>query len=289
MTNIIKDQVFGQERALYNIQNITLINVSFKGEEDGESALKEARNCILENCTFDLRYPLWHVDTYSIKNSFFSANSRAPLWYCLKGNIISCEIKSPKAVRESTNLVIDKSIILSEEFGWKSTDVTLLNSEIESNYLFFDSSKIKLENVMMKGKYSFQYIKDLVITNSNLDTKDAFWHSENVYVKDSVIKGEYLGWYSKNVTLENCVIIGTQPLCYCENLKLINCQMIDTDLAFEYSDVLATIQGDILSIKNPRSGSITCDNVLEIVSDNNIYDSNVSIIERNKKYEKLAS
>ena len=37
--------------------------------------------------------------------------------------------------------------------------------------------------------------------------------------------------------------------------------MEDTDLAFEYSDVEATIIGGVDSIKNPRSGRIVADHV----------------------------
>ena len=100
------------------------------------------------------------------------------------------------------------------------------------------------------------------------DTKDAFWHAKNVTVKDTVIKGEYLGWYSENLTLENCVIIGTQPLCYCKGLTLINCEMHDTDLAFELSDVEATVTTPMISIKNPLSGRILVPSAEELIKDN---------------------
>ncbi|MFR9189351.1 MAG: cyclophilin-like fold protein [Anaerotruncus massiliensis (ex Togo et al. 2019)] len=100
-----------------------------------------------------------------------------------------------------------------------------------------------------------------------LDTKDAFWHARNVTVKDSVVKGEYLAWYSDGLTLINCKIIGTQPLCYCKNLKLVDCEMTGTDLAFEKSDVDATITTPVASIKNPRSGRILAPAVGEIILD----------------------
>ena len=86
-------------------------------------------------------------------------------------------------------------------------------------------------------------------------------------MKNSVVKGEYLAWYCEHVTFENCRIIGTQPLCYCKDLRLINCEMIDTDLAFERSDVEATITTPVLSIKNPLSGHISVPSVGEIIRD----------------------
>ena len=129
------------------------------------------------------------------------------------------------------------------------------------------SEKLTFENVTLKGKYSFQYITDSEFDNCNFDTKDAFWHAKDVVIRNSVIKGEYLAWYCENVTFENCTIIGTQPLCYCKNLKLINCKMIDTDLAFEKSDVEASIDSEVISIKNPQSGTIHVREVGEIIMD----------------------
>ena len=103
--------------------------------------------------------------------------------------------------------------------------------------------------------------------NCNFDTKDAFWHAKNVVVRNSTVRGEYLAWYCENVTFENCRIIGTQPLCYCKNLKMINCEMIDTDLAFEKSEVEATVTTRVMSIKNPLSGHIYVPCVDEMIRD----------------------
>ena len=106
-----------------------------------------------------------------------------------------------------------------------------------------------------------------------MDTKDACWHSKNVTVQDSVVKGEYLGWYSEGLTLIRCEIIGTQPLCYCKRLKLVDCRMYGCDLAFEYSDVNATIDGHIDSVKNPKSGKIVADSVGKIISEDSAVTS----------------
>lgn len=57
------------------------------------------------------------------------------------------------------------------------------------------------------------------------------------------------------------------PLCYCKNLKLIHCEMIDTDLAFEKSQVEATLTAPIISIKNPLSGRIYVPKAEEIIMD----------------------
>ena len=141
---------------------------------------------------------------------------------------------------------------------------------------------VSLKNVKMKGKYSFQYMENLEIADCEFDTKDAFWHSKNVTVRDSVIKGEYLGWFSEGLTLVNCKIIGTQPLCYCKDLKLVNCTMEETDLSFEYSDVDADIRGDVVSIKNPKSGVIVVDSVGELVWDAPVMECTGKVVLRNE-------
>ena len=145
----------------------------------------------------------------------------------------------------------------------------------------FESRDLKLKDVKMKGKYSFQYVENAEITDCEFDTKDAFWHSKNITVKNSVLRGEYLAWYSEGLTLINCLIIGTQPLCYCKNLTLINCRTENCDLAFEYSDVNATINGYIQSIKNPKSGTITVEDVGEIIRGDNVIPCTGEIIIKN--------
>ena len=274
---IISNKTFPNERALYNIKDTTISYCSFKGIEDGESALKECSSIKVEHSEFHLRYPLWHAQDFEVLNSKFFDTSRAPFWYCSNGRLENVKISGVKAIRECSNIYINDSIIESEEFGWKCKDIKISNSKLTAFYLLFESKNIEITNIEMSGKYSFQYVDNLVISNSKLDTKDAFWHSHNVTIKNSIIKGEYLGWFSDGLTIINCKIIGTQPLCYCKNLKIIDSEMIDCDLSFEYSDVEASIIGHVDSIKNPRSGNITLDSVGSIITSGSKIESKAKI------------
>ena len=148
----------------------------------------------------------------------------------------------------------------------------------ESEYCMLRASGLEMKNLRFKGKYSFQYIENAVFEDCILDTKDAFWHAKNVVVKNCVVKGEYLAWFSEGLTLMNCRIIGTQPLCYCKDLKLIDCTMEGCDLSFEYSDVEATVLGHIDSVKNPRSGCITCSSVGEIIMEDAVMECTGKVI-----------
>ena len=263
-TKIIGKQ-FDEERALYYLQHTDVENCVFAGPADGESALKEARDVALKDCSFSLRYPLWHVQGFRLENCRMDELTRAAIWYSHNGTIYDSNLGGIKALRECGNIAIENSSVNSLEFGWKCRNIRLRNSSIHAEYLFFDSRDVELENVRMSGKYSFQYMENLTIRDSVLDTKDAFWHSKNITVTNCTLKGEYLAWFSEGLTLINCHIIGTQPFCYCKNLKLINCTMEATDLAFEYSDVEADIRGHVDSVKNPRSGQIVLDSVGEVI------------------------
>lgn len=277
MQHSVTQQVFDKERALYALQNAEVSGCTFAGPADGESALKECRHVKIRNCRFSLRYPLWHAKDFLMVDSRMDVTARAPMWYTELGTIRHSYIEGVKALRECDDTLIEDSSIQSPEFGWKCRGIKVRNSSIESEYLFLGSQNVEISHLSMKGKYSFQYIENLTIENSFLDTKDAFWHSKNITVTDTTLKGEYLAWFSDGLTLINCHIEGTQPFCYCKNLRLINCTMSGTDLAFEYSDVEADIKGNILSVKNPKSGSIVADSIGEIITEDSIMESTCRI------------
>lgn len=280
--NKIENQTFPFERDLYAKRDLILNNCRFEGEEDGESALKECKNIELNDCFMDLRYPLWHDDKVVLNNIVQTENARASLWYSKNIEINKSTLNGIKALRECQNIKINNTKAVSPEFGWKNDNLTINDSEIESQYIFFMTKNFKAYNSRFIGKYGFQYMENVVIENCILDTKDAFWHGKHITVKDSLVKGEYLAWYSEDLTFINCKIIGTQPLCYCKNLKLINCTMEGADLAFEYSDVDADINGEIISVKNPRSGLIRADKIGEIINENSVYPVEAKIIIKNK-------
>ena len=271
--NVIKNKQFDEERALYALSGASVEGCTFAGDADGESVLKECRDVRVSDCSFSLRYPLWHAERFSLIGSSMDTLTRAPIWYSHSGEIRDCEISGTKALRECTNVTLENCRINSAEFGWKCDGLEIRNCEINSEYIFLDTNNITISSLKMSGKYSFQYVNGLTVKDSVLNTKDAFWHSKNVTVESSTVNGEYLGWFSDGLTLINCRIRGTQPFCYCKNLKLINCTMEDTDLAFEYSDVEADVRGHIISVKNPRSGYITADSIGEIINDGSVIET----------------
>ena len=265
--NTITHKTLDEERAFYAAQDVLVKNCAFDGPADGESAFKEGRNIHADTCFFNLRYPFWHDTGVKIEHSEMTDKCRAALWYSEHVEMEDTRLHGIKALRECRDVKMRSCDIVSPEFGWSVCGMTMEDCTVESEYFMMRSAHLNLRDIRMQGKYSFQYITDSVFENCVFDTKDAFWHARNVTVRNSVVRGEYLAWYSENVTFENCKIIGTQPLCYCKGLRLVNCEMTDTELAFERSDVEATLTAPIVSIKNPLSGHIYAPAVGKLIMD----------------------
>ncbi len=263
-------QEFGGERPLYREKDLYLEDVVIR---PGESGLKETANITAVKCRFEGKYPLWECDGFVVKDSILTVGARSGLWYSRGGELYNTIIDAPKTFRRMTGIKMrDCWIPGGSETFWDCSDIDVKDCQIErADYVFMHCENIVLENVKLQGNYGFQYAKNVVIKNCVLNSKDSFWEAENVEVYDSVINGEYLAWYSKNLKLVRCHITETQPLCYCEGLVMEDCTFgSDCDLAFEYSDVEATVKGHVVSIKNPRSGHIHVGSVGEIIIDENI-------------------
>lgn len=266
----IKNKEFAGERPLYASHNLCLEDVTIHA---GESALKESCHITAIRCRFEGKYPFWCTDTFTVKDCLFTEGGRAALWYSSNVTMEDTLVEAPKMFREMDGISLTRvQIPHAAETLWHCTNITLREVKIQqADYLFMHCSNIDIADYHQDGNYSFQYCKNVVIRNAIINSKDAFWNAENVTVYDSEINGEYLAWHSKGVRLVNCRITGTQPLCYAENLVLENCTFgEDADLAFEYSEVQADIRGNVVSVKNPKHGSIVADSIGEIILDANI-------------------
>lgn len=266
---IIENNEFGGERPLFGEHDLLLRNVVIHA---GESALKACSNIEAEHCRFEGKYPFWHVDGFKITSCLFTPGARAALWYSKNLVMTDTQVDAPKMFREMQHLKLDNvKIPDAQETLWHCSDVTLDHVEVQNaDYLFMHGADIRIRNYYQEGNYSFQYCRNVDIEDAIIHSKDAFWNTENVTVRNCELHGEYLGWHSHGLHLINCHISGTQPLCYCHGLILENCTFDpDCDLAFEDSDLTATITSPIKSIKNPRTGRIDVAEVGEIILDGN--------------------
>ena len=267
MKTTVKDAVYGGERPLFASHGLRMERVTI---EPGESALKECSDIEASECEFQGKYPFWHTDGFTVRNCIFRPGARAALWYSKNLVMSDTLVEAPKMFREMTNLRLERVRIPdAQETLWHCSDVVLNDVEVaNADYLFMHSANIRIDNYRQHGNYSFQYCRNVEIRNAEIFSKDAFWNTEDVTVYDSTIDGEYLGWHSRRLRLVRCSISGTQPLCYCRDLVMEDCRMApDCDLAFEDSEVRATVSTPITSIKNPLRGEIRCPEVGEVIID----------------------
>lgn len=276
----INNGLFTGERALYHEEDLKITNATF---DDGESPLKEGNNLIIDQCTFKWKYPLWYCFNIEMINSTFLETARSGIWYTSNITISDALISAPKTFRRSRKIVLNNvSLPHAEETLWCCEDIKISNVNANGDYFGLNSKNILLENFHLTGNYAFDGGQNIEIRNSVLLSKDAFWNCENVTIYDSVIIGEYLGWNSKNVTFIRCQIDSKQGMCYMENVKLVDCVLNNTDLAFEFCTVDASIVSEVDSIKNPISGRIKAKKIKKIILNQDLV--NVEDIEISEDY-----
>lgn len=267
---VIRNKTFGGERPLFESHNLRLEHVTIT---EGESGIKQCSNIEADHCTFEGKYPLWHVEGSLITDSYFAPTSRSAIWYSNNMTMRHCRIDAPKLFREMHGLTIEDTVINdADETFWNVDHLTARHLTLhDGTYPFMGCSNLFIDGLNSDAKYVFQYVKNAEIHNARITTKDAFWETENVTIYDSYLDGEYLGWHSRGLRLVRCHIGGTQPLCYAHNLVLEDCTFApDADLCFEYSTLKADIKGRVTSVKNPASGQIVADGYDDIVIDANV-------------------
>lgn len=68
--------------------------------------MKEARDVNVWNCSFSLRYPLWHVKKFMMQDTMMDELTRAAIWYAKDAVITNSTLKGIKAVRECKNIIL---------------------------------------------------------------------------------------------------------------------------------------------------------------------------------------
>ena len=274
---IIADRSFSGERPLYGISDTDITGCRF-GE--GESPLKECRSIRVSGSQFGWKYPLWYCQDVTVTDTTWEEMARAGVWYSDNVSVSDSVIHAPKNFRRCSGLTVTRTAFTNaSETMWNCRGLTLKSLKIRGgDYLAMNSSSIEVSGLDLEGNYAFDGCSDAVVRNSRLMTKDAFWNCRNVTVYDSYISGEYLGWNSSDLTFINCTIESSQGLCYIDNLRMKDCTLLNTTLAFEYSSVEADISSGIDSILNPRSGTITCGTIGELIIEQDRVDPAKTII-----------
>lgn len=275
--NEIRQKTFKGERSLFGSKDVRIVDCVF---EDGESPLKESRHLELFGDLFRWKYPLWYCNDVKAEGCAWFEMARAGVWYTNDITVSDTVIQAPKNFRRCAGVTLNGVAFTdAKETLWSCRDVKLRNVTVKGDYFAMNSENLEIDNLTLDGNYAFDGVKNMVVRSSRLLTKDAFWNSENVTVCDSFISGEYLGWNSKNLKLVNCTIESLQGMCYIKDLVMENCKLVNTTLAFEYSDVDATVTSDIDSVFNPASGVIRADGIRELILEEDKIDPKNTRIE----------
>lgn len=262
--------IFTGERALFRAHDMTISGSVF---EDGESPLKHSRNISLYGSEFRWKYPLWYSTGIEVHDCTFRETARAGIWYTDRIKMFDTMVGAPKIFRRCSGIELHNvSFPNAAETLWECNNAVLTDITAAGDYFGMNSSDITVTNLKLNGNYPFDGGRNITVRDSELISKDAFWNAENITLENCYISGEYLAWNSKNVTLKNCTVESLQGLCFVENLVIRGCKFINTTLAFEYSTVDAEIIGDIGSIKNPTSGTITAESIGELILEEDMVD-----------------
>jgi len=183
------------ERALYMESDIELVDCSFTGPQDGESALKECQNVVVSNTLFDLRYPLWRTNNIKATNIEMTENARSSVWYSNNVEFSGSKLHGVKIFRMCNNVVVKNCDVDSIEFGWNTKNIVVENTTMKSEYPFLRGENITVKNCVLDTKYPFQQTKHVLVDSCTIKAKDAFWDSEDVLVKNSTIIGDFLAWH----------------------------------------------------------------------------------------------
>lgn len=126
-TTVIEGAQLDEERALYGRSGLLIKNCRFEGPADGESALKECTGIRIEDCFFDLRYPLWHDRYVTMSSCVMTENCRASLWYSTDIEIENSRLGGIKALREcsgfpcgTVRLFLRNSAGAARRLKWKT-------------------------------------------------------------------------------------------------------------------------------------------------------------------------
>ena len=266
-----RQQFFKGERALFAEDGAKIYDSIF---DEGESPLKESKNIEVYDSQFKWKYPMWYSNNVTVRNCNWFEMARSGVWYTNNIKVYDSLITAPKNFRRCDGVTLENvNLTNAEETFWMCKNIKLKNVTAKGHYFAMNTDGIEIDNLRIDGNYSFDGASNITIRNSVLLSKDAFWNTENVTVYDSYICGEYLGWNAKNLTFVNCTIESLQGLCYIDNLTMKNCKLINTTLAFEYAkNIDAEITNKVDSVFNPESGTITAEEIEELIVEKDMVD-----------------
>lgn len=92
------------ERPLFHGKKLHIEQTIFN---DGESPLKESRDIVLENSSFQWKYPLWYSKNIEARDCTWLEMARSGVWYTDHIRIEDTLIEAPKNFRRCHDVTLD--------------------------------------------------------------------------------------------------------------------------------------------------------------------------------------
>ena len=191
----IQQQTLDQERALYGMKDIEVVDCAFDGPADGESALKEGAGIKVERCYFNLRYPFWHDHGLVIRDSRMTELCRAALWYSDHIEITHTALHGIKALRECSEVTLRDCDIISPEFGWSVHGITMEHCTAQSGVFHDAFHRPAFYRCNLQGKIFFSSTsktRPLTTAASIPRTRSGMpgtWWCETAWSRESIWRG----------------------------------------------------------------------------------------------------
>ena len=263
----IQNEHYEGERPLAFSRDLLIMHTAIG---PGSGALLECERIEAHQCTFDGRRTFWHNHGSNISHSSFSAQAGEGVWYAEGIDFRRNQVEAPCFFRHSCELRIeDCAFTQAAETLWMCSAIRIRDCTFAgADHLFMHSGGIEGRKLEISGRQCLQYIRDSELHDCTISGEGALWGCQNVKIYDSVLHGDGLGWHSSKLHLISCTIHGRQPLCHARNLIIEDCRFgPDCELAFEYSSVIANIDGTLPSVINPQQGLISAQGYGQIIVD----------------------
>ncbi len=132
------------ERPLFHGKKLHIEQTIFN---DGESPLKESRDIVLENSSFQWKYPLWYCKHVDVKECTWFDMARAGVWYTDDISVRDSIVEAPKNFRRCRGVTLTNvNFPNAEETLWNCTDVNLSYVQAHGDYFAMNCKNMQLDD-----------------------------------------------------------------------------------------------------------------------------------------------
>lgn len=272
--------LYQEGRELAALSDTVVCGAEFVSTEETGEPLIDVARVLVQNSIFAVERPLACADRTVINNCDFDDLTRGALCDASRVVVQHAVFEGNDTLAAGERIHVHDSEVYGHGFARDTTKIKLTSVSVEGADAFCNCSRLAAWNLSVAGNGAFRHLSNALICGSIINGDDALAYADNVTLRDCVINGSRIGWRARDLTLINCTLIGAAPLCRAHEVNVIDCRMLLADMAFEYSDVQAAVDGHINSVINPLSGTVIADTVGDVFVGNSRYPCTGLVYER---------